>query len=76
MVKISKRKGSAEGSEEAREFDLSHREGAVVRLRIEGDAIQTCEVVRNEVSPRFGQVVKAEAVRVTFTGKLVSTFSR
>jgi hypothetical protein len=55
---------------------LSHRDGAEVRLRIEGDAVQTCEVVRNVVSPRFGQVVEAAAVRVIFTGRLVSMFSR
>ncbi len=64
------------GGEEAREFILSHQDGAVITLRVEGDAIQTCEVVKEAVSPRFGQVVKAEAVRVTFTGRLVSTFSR
>jgi hypothetical protein len=64
------------GGEDAREFILSHRDGAEVRLRIEGDAVQTCEVVRNVVSPRFGQVVEAAAVRVIFTGRLVSMFSR
>jgi hypothetical protein len=64
------------GGDEGREFVLSHRDGAEVKLHIEGEAIQACEVVRNQVSPRFGQVVKAEAVRVTFTDKLVSTFSR
>lgn len=53
-----------------------HANGTVVTLSIEGDAVQSCEVVQNEVSPRFGQVVQAPAVRVTFTGRLVSTFSR
>ncbi|MBL9184694.1 MAG: heparinase II/III-family protein [Verrucomicrobiaceae bacterium] len=53
-----------------------HANGAVITLNIEGDAVQSCEVVQNEVSPRFGQVVQAPAVRVTFTGRLVSTFSR
>ena len=53
-----------------------HANGAVITLHIEGDAVKSCEVVQNEVSPRFGQVVQAPAVRVTFTGRLVSTFSR
>lgn len=63
-------------SDEARVFVLTHRDGAVVTFCIEGDAVRSCDVVQNEVSPRFGQVVTAPAVRVTFTGRLVSTFSR
>jgi len=58
------------------ELAWRHANGAMVTLSIEGDAVQSCEVVRNVVSPRFGQVMEAPAVRVIFTGRLVSTFSR
>jgi hypothetical protein len=58
------------------ELAWRHANGAVVTLSIEGDAVQSCEMVRNVVSPRFGQVMEAPAVRVTFTGRLVSMFSR
>jgi hypothetical protein len=62
--------------EQVEDLTWRHSNGKVVTLRLEGDGIQKYEVVNEEVSPRFGQVMKAPALRVTFTGRLVSTFSR
>jgi hypothetical protein len=62
--------------EQVEDLTWKHSNGSVVTLSLEGDGIQKHENVSEEVSPRFGQVMKAAAVRVTFIGRLVSTFSR
>jgi hypothetical protein len=60
---------------EERHFVLRHRGGSTVTLSVAGDAIRACEIVANTVSPRFGKVCDAAGVRITFTGRLASTFS-
>ncbi len=61
--------------EKERVYALKHRDGSCARLCVNGEMIHECEIVTGTVSPRYGQVCEAAAVRITFKGRLASTFS-
>lgn len=53
---------------------LEHESGLALQMTLASPAMQAVEIIENPVSPRFGQVVQAPAIRVLFRTSLTTSW--